>query len=136
MARILVVDDDPAVGHAIVDWLSAAGHYSATTNAAFDEAFIEEFKPELLIVDILMPERDGIEVIEWVRGLYPTLKIIAMSGGGRKRREMGLLKIAETYGANGSLEKPFLPVDLYGSIEAILTLSAAPEESRHVGPPL
>jgi DNA-binding response OmpR family regulator len=124
VARILVVDDDPAVGGAIVDWLLAAGHcVCTTTNATRSEALIDDFNPDLLVLDILMPERDGSEVTLSVRRLYPAIKIIAMSGGGR-RRELGLLTVAEKLGANASLCKPFLPETLCRTIGAIL---GAPE---------
>jgi CheY-like chemotaxis protein len=65
-------------------------------------------QPDLVITDIIMPEREGIETIIMIRGLEPGAKIIALSAGGR-RGAMDFLKVAAKVGADHALAKPFEP---------------------------
>ena len=62
--------------------------------------------PDLIITDIIMPDRDGLEVIIEMKKKNPALKIIAVSGGGTNTAET-YLKMAKALGASATLEKPF-----------------------------
>ena len=120
MARVLVIDDDAAVCKTVADFLLAAGHDAhATSDGQNGETLIDRLHPDLVIVDILMPHRDGIEIILSLRRLYPKLKIIAISGGG-PRRKMTMLQMAEKLGANACLEKPFAPAALCKAVDTVL----------------
>jgi len=61
---------------------------------------------DLIITDIIMPEKEGVETIIELKQLHPFLKIIAISGGGRTRN-LDFLKFAEEFGADSILAKPF-----------------------------
>jgi len=68
-------------------------------------------QPDLVITDIIMPEKEGIETIREIRGDCPDAKIIAISGGGRIGN-MDFLKVAEKVGASEIIAKPFDPTGL------------------------
>lgn len=73
---------------------------------------------DLVITDLLMPERDGLEFITEIRKKYPSVKIIAMSGGGHVARE-SYLKIAKSFGAHFLLEKPFTQAIVIAAVNTV-----------------
>ena len=120
MARILVIDDDGQVRGAIRRILERAGH--TVLDAADGEAGIRVYRErpaDLIITDIFMPERDGIETIQQLRREFPGVKIIAISGGDRTR-SMDLGKDAELLGASRSLRKPFELTELLKAVSELL----------------
>jgi CheY-like chemotaxis protein len=120
MAKILIVDDDDAVRQAIRVVLGEATHEVTDTKSgrkALD--LIEKDSYDLLILDLLMPETDGLEVIRAVRKNGGTVKILAISGGGNVSPDM-YLKLAEKFGANSTLRKPFGKTDLLDAVAALL----------------
>ncbi len=76
-------------------------------------------RPDLVLTDLIMPEREGLETIESLRRDRPQLKIIAMSGGARIGAG-SLLKMAKLMGAREVLAKPFSHQELALAIEAAL----------------
>jgi DNA-binding response OmpR family regulator len=74
---------------------------------------------DLVITDILMPEHDGLETIQKLRRAFPTIKIIAISGGGRVGKAC-VLKLATYFGAHWTLAKPFSPEELLVAMRALL----------------
>ena len=106
MARILVVDDEEIIRFTLRQILEKAGHEvleAANGRDALDS--YEEHRVDLVITDIIMPEKEGIETIVELRQRQPDLRIIAVSGGGRTRT-LDYLEIAERLGADGALAKP------------------------------
>jgi DNA-binding NarL/FixJ family response regulator len=83
-------------GHEVVTARDGHGAVGAATAANFD----------LMITDLIMPDKEGIETIIELRKKHPSLKIIAMSGGGRGSAA-DYLEIATQVGAAGTLSKPF-----------------------------
>ena len=84
MTTILVVDDDLLVLAALRDLLESEGYAVLTASSGRTGLKLyQERDPDLVVTDILMPEMDGIETINEIRGLAPTQSIIAISGGGR-----------------------------------------------------
>jgi DNA-binding response OmpR family regulator len=107
MARILLIDDDPLVLQAIAGHLVDAGH--EVLQAREGREGVEVFKaasPAVVVTDILMPEKEGIETILAIRALSDTAVIIAISGGGQSS-PVDLLEFARKAGANSILKKPF-----------------------------
>ena len=80
---------------------------------------IEEFKVDILVTDILMPGKDGIELIKEVREKYPLVKIISMSGGGALGKEE-YLDMAKRFGSSYSLRKPFSLDELISAIKSVV----------------
>jgi two-component system chemotaxis response regulator CheY len=112
MAAILLVDDDPMMRDAVERLLVQAGH-SVVAVADGREALnrLQASPPDIVITDILMPRMDGIEAIHAIRKVNPTVKIIAMSGGGRAR-VMDFLPVATRAGADFTLQKPVRRAEL------------------------
>src|SRR5947207_3510654 len=105
MARILVVDDDIPFRKMLRLTLSRFGHAVGEARDG-DEALktIREAPVDLVMTDLIMPGREGIETIEALRHEFPALKIIAMSGGGRMTAHQ-YLSIARAMGADRTLAK-------------------------------
>jgi CheY-like chemotaxis protein len=105
--QILVIDDDAAVRVTVQSVLSRFGY--KVISAADGEEGIRLFRsirPDLVITDIIMPVREGIETILAIRHEQPEAKIIAMSGGGRIGNA-DLLSMARQLGADQVIAKPF-----------------------------
>jgi CheY-like chemotaxis protein len=107
MARILVIDDDANIRATLQAMLVRAGHSVsfAKDGKAGLIAFAQE-KPDLVITDMIMPEKEGIETIQSIRRNSPAIPIIAISGGGRAAHA-DFLPLAIQFGATATLTKPF-----------------------------
>ena len=107
MPRILVVDDDDSFRKMLRLTLVKLGHEVREARNGLEAVTLYEEEPaDLMITDIIMPEQDGLETIRLMRRAHPSLKIIAMSGGGRVNAT-DYLKIANSMKANRVLAKPF-----------------------------
>jgi len=99
--------------------LESAGHsVSSAEDGIQAPKMMASQKFDIVITDLLMPERDGLEFITETRKKYPAVKIIAMSGGGHIARD-SYLRIAKNFGAHFLLEKPFSQSGVLGAIEAV-----------------
>jgi DNA-binding response OmpR family regulator len=76
-------------------------------------------KPDLVITDIIMPEKEGIQTITEIRREQPDAKIIAVSGGGRVGNT-DFLKIARSLGADDAVAKPVDPDDFTARVRRFL----------------
>ena len=122
MATILLVEDDEGVRTLLHKALVAAGHeVEDAWNGDIALAAYRRQSRDLVITDLVMPEKDGLETIMALRRLNPAVKIIAMSGGGRT---LGLgqlyLETASTFGANRILAKPFTSTALLTAVSEVL----------------
>jgi DNA-binding NtrC family response regulator len=107
MARILLVDDEEMIRHALRRALEKAGHdVIEAANGAEALRLNRHERVDVVVTDILMPEKDGVEIIVALRLESPDIKVIAMSGGGHSNQTQAL-DIAEPLGAFASLRKPF-----------------------------
>jgi CheY-like chemotaxis protein len=116
MACILIVDDEDLVRRVVRQILEHAGHqiFEATNGYEALDVF-GKIKPDLVITDIIMPRKEGVETIAELIQQNPRLKIIAMSGGGRTR-DLNYLEIAKKLGADTVLAKPFRPHELLEAV--------------------
>jgi CheY-like chemotaxis protein len=120
MAKILVFDDEPSILLMIKKMLEKAGHeVDVALNGKEGMTIFERNKPDLLITDIIMPEKEGLETIFELRRKYPDLKIIAISGGGRIGPD-GYLPGAKLLGANAVFTKPLIPKEFLQTISDLL----------------
>jgi len=120
MARILVIDDDRLLREAVRALLESARY--DVIEAADGDAGLRLYREQgadLVLVDIFMPERDGLEVIRTLRAEAPQALIIAMSGGGRLVK-VDLLQAAARFGASRTLAKPFEPRTLLSAVHGLL----------------
>ena len=118
--KILLVEDDEVFHAVIAPALRKQGH-EVTSALSGDEALekIKTEKFELILVDILMPSKDGIDTIQEIRDTNVDVKIIAISAGG-KVGHSSFLELAQTVGANACLEKPFTPPVLFEKIQEVM----------------
>jgi CheY-like chemotaxis protein len=107
MRKVLVVDDNDIMRDTIKDILNFEG-FEVDTAQGGNEATILLAKNNynLIITDILMPERDGYDLINIAKTNYPSTKVIAISGGGYISSD-AYLDMATNAGADGVLSKPF-----------------------------
>jgi CheY-like chemotaxis protein len=120
MAKILVFDDEPSILLMIKKMLEKAGHdVDVALNGREGLEMFEKNKPDLLITDIIMPEKEGLETIFELRRKYPDLKIIAISGGGRIGPD-GYLPGAKLLGANAAFSKPLVPREFLQTVANLL----------------
>jgi two-component system, chemotaxis family, chemotaxis protein CheY len=114
--KILVIDDDEMVRRTISRILHLGGHQVVDAEDAKCgmELFFSE-RPEIVIIDIFMPEQVGTEAIVKMRRLNPRVRIIAISGGGQIGG-IDVLSIARSLGADEIIGKPFRARELLGLI--------------------
>lgn len=113
MAHILVVDDDIQICELIKSMLSGLGHTISTAyNANLALESHREQPADLLISDIVMPGKNGIELIKELKSAAPGMKIIAISG-----QENNYLNYAEFFGAHFCLKKPFHEEELVNAVK-------------------
>jgi CheY-like chemotaxis protein len=125
MARILLIDDDDSVRTMLRLTLTEFGH--TVTEARNGKEGLDKFADshaDLVITDIVMPEKEGIEVIVELRNRQPELRIMAISGGGRIDSQ-DYLSIARFSGASKVLAKPFSSEELMSAIAELLPPAAA-----------
>ena len=120
MTTILVVDDHKELRTVVRRVLTEVGYEVA--EAEDGEAALAAFRahpPALVITDIVMPEKTGIEIIATIKRERPEVKVLAISGGGRTH-VMDFLAIARKVGADATLEKPFRKNDLLARVAELL----------------
>jgi CheY-like chemotaxis protein len=128
MARILVIDDEAPIRSILRRSLERFGHevVEAPDGSAGTRLF-ESSSFDLVITDLFMPEKEGIETILDLRERYPEVKILVVSGGlpspGQALDKFSPLGDAEALGADASLEKPF---EIKKLLEAVDELLARP----------
>lgn len=120
MKQILIIDDDNLVRGMMAKAIQKAG-YNVKEASDGNEGLqiILHYPIDLVITDMLMPDKEGVETIIEIREIRKDLKIVAMSSGGKKQ-DMTFLKMAEGVGANKLLKKPFRPSELLETIKGLL----------------
>ena len=120
MAKIYVFDDEPSILLMIKKMLEKAGYeVDVALNGKEGMELFKKNVPDLLITDIIMPEKEGLETILELRRKYPELKIIAISGGGRISPS-GYLPGAKLLGADMVFEKPLVPKEFLQAVALLL----------------
>ena len=118
--RVLIIDDDNLVRATLARTLLQAGH--EVIEAANGNEGLLKFDGrtiDLVITDILMPEKEGLETIRELRRSNAEVKIIAISGGDRVNN-LSYLSMAAAFGADDTLAKPYRLADLLAKIDAVM----------------
>jgi CheY-like chemotaxis protein len=111
--RVLVVDDNRELREVLQRVLAQAGYEVDAAGDGEEALRIQDARPaQVLVTDIFMPDRDGIETIQLFRKRYPQMCIIAMSGDAHFPVQTDYLKVASVAGADCTLGKPFPPQTL------------------------
>ena len=120
MRRILVIDDEPSILIMLKRMLERAGYEVFTASNGLEGIRVyDEVKPDLIVTDIIMPEKEGLELIMDLRKTKPDLKIIAISGGGRLQPH-GYLPSAKLFGANMTFHKPLDPKEFIAAVNDLM----------------
>jgi len=124
--KVLVADDQKMTRIMVEKLLTDRGCVVTTVSDGRQAiAYAKEEPYDLIITDIMMPEVEGIEVVSEVINENINVKVIAMTAEGNVGHT-SFLKIAETHGASGSIQKPFTPEQLIQKIEEVgLTMPEA-----------
>jgi DNA-binding response OmpR family regulator len=120
MPGVLIVEDDKELREMLKMSLLRSGF--TVMEAENGKDAIAHFKPlvtDLVVTDLIMPEEDGLKVVIKLRELKPSIRIIAISGGG-KVGPGSYLNLAKALGADAIFPKPFSINDLISKIENLL----------------
>ena len=117
MAKIQVVDDDDALADVVLGYLTRAGHEGTrASDGRMALRQISESPPDLIVLDVMLPEVDGLEVCRRVRAEHPELPIIMLTALGEAEDRIAGLEV----GADDYVTKPFSPRELVLRIESVL----------------
>ena len=120
MVRILIIDDDPQILDMLGQVLEREGYdIVKASNGREGIKLYRENPVDLIITDIIMPEKEGIETIFELRKDFPDLKIIAISGGGRIDPEEYLF-VAQKLGVQRTFAKPIARAELLKAVRELL----------------
>jgi DNA-binding response OmpR family regulator len=118
--KVLVIDDDAKITRVLDLKLRKAGYQVIV--AADGEAGVNLFKaqqPDVVITDVLMPRKEGLETIMELRRDFPEVKVIAISGGGRIGPDE-CLDLAKKFGAQYAFTKPFIGKEILQAVQELL----------------
>lgn len=121
MARILLVDDESSIVKVLDEMLTRLG-YEVVTASGGTEALqkLSSGGIDLVVTDLVMPNINGLQLIEEIQKTYPRVKIIAMSGGSIQSGPAEYLQTASKLGAVACLAKPFTINDLSSLAKSLL----------------
>ena len=124
MRQVMIIDDDDQVREMLRRMLEYAG-YAVQEAGDGDEGLrrLEDRPVDLVITDILMPNKEGLETIMTIRREYPSVPVIAISGGGWNGAH-GYLVTADKLGASRTLAKPFTRQQMLDAVEEVLAQGA------------
>lgn len=120
MANILLIDDDDTLRDVLASALAHYGHVVRQAGNGVEGLKCYREQPaDLVITDIVMPEKEGLDTIRDLRRDFPDARIIAMSGGLAHDPRL-YLHMAEKFGAHAVLSKPFPLADLIRAVETAM----------------
>jgi DNA-binding response OmpR family regulator len=118
--QILVIEDDCTVRELILQTLSKAGYgVIAAEDGVSGLNLFRAKNPDLVITDIVMPQKEGLQTIIELRQAAPNVRVIAMSGGGRYSNT-DYLKLARKFGARSTISKPFMRDEMLNAVRDAL----------------
>ncbi len=118
--KILIIDDEVHILLMLKKMLERAGYeVDIASNGLEGLELFRKDQPDLVITDIIMPEKEGLETIREMRKEQSQLKILAMSGGGKISAD-NYLDTARIFGASGIIEKPFSQSRILSIVQELL----------------
>jgi len=129
MAHILVADDEQLVRQALKIMLERGGHSVLTAKDGNEAlALLHKHAVDLMVLDVIMPGKEGIETMIEARQRRPGMKVVVISGGGRTGN-FDYLEIARRLGAAVTLRKPFAQKTLLEAVDSLLETSPQGRET-------
>ena len=120
MQKILIIDDEPHILMMLKKMMEKAGYdIDLASNGHEGMKLFQKSPSDLVITDIIMPEKEGLETIREMKRIQPELKIIAMSGGGKISAE-SYLETASIFGANRVIQKPFTQKEMVTAVNELM----------------
>lgn len=116
VGRVLIIDDDENISEVIKMYLESSGYDTCVCHDGRDgEKAFEDYKPDLVLLDIMLPHIDGIDVLKWIRKSSSTPVIMLTAKGETFDKVLGL-----ELGADDYIVKPFEPKELVARVKAVL----------------
>ena len=123
--HILIIDNDANALKACEEILSSRRNATVTTcNGLAAMAAVCSCAPDIVLTELLMPGKDGIELLREIKLTFPQIRVIAMSGGGAFLSPEFVLRLARRLGADGTVSKPVDAKPLLEAIELALSPQA------------
>src|SRR5829696_1729258 len=124
MATVLVVDDEPIVREVVVRYLEREGHQTLEADDGnVAKRLLESGQPDLVVLDVMLPGTDGLELCRWIRSRSELPVILLTARGEEADRIVGL-----ELGADDYVTKPFSPRELAARVRTVLRRAAPPAE--------
>ena len=121
MASIMVIDDDIQIRTFVRKVLEGEGYeVREAGNGAEGVKAFRQRPADLVLCDIFMPEKEGLQTIRELQDEFGKVKIVAMSGGNHQCRQVDFLPLARKCGAVSVLHKPLAPKSLLGAVREVL----------------
>lgn len=124
MKKILIIDDDPDSRQAIRSALAGCYQVADVNGGQDGIALLESQHFDLVICDIIMPDIDGLEIVQHIRKQHTDLPIVVISGGGRIESS-DYLRVGVAFGAQRSLSKPLRVHELRRTVATLIGSEAA-----------
>lgn len=124
--RLLMIDDDASLGELLVDYFERFGHkLTAATTAAEGRHLLRRDDPDLLILDVMLPDADGMKLCQTIRSESDIPIVMLTARGGVPDRVLGL-----EFGADDYVPKPFEPRELVARVETLMRRSRETSSRR------
>lgn len=119
--NILIVDDDPVLRLVASEMLGQEGfEVREAEDGAVAVRLLEDEPADLVVIDMLMPNKEGIETIQEIKARWPGTRVVAISGGGKGMPSGYLLTLARSLGADAVYEKPLRALGFTDVVHAAL----------------
>ncbi|WP_217924573.1 response regulator transcription factor [Miltoncostaea oceani] len=127
-ATVLVVDDEPIVREVVATYLRRDGYRAVETGDGLSaRRLIERIDPELVVLDVMLPGMDGLELCRWIRARSSTPVIMLTARGEEADRLVGL-----DIGADDYVTKPFSPRELVARVRTVLRRAPGARTDRRI----
>jgi two-component system response regulator ResD len=128
MTTILVVDDEPIVREVVVTYLRREGYRTLEAgDGDLAKTLVETERPDLVVLDLMLPGVDGLSICRWIRARGPVPIIMLTARGEEADRIVGL-----EVGADDYVTKPFSPRELAARVRTVLRRTSPPPERAEV----
>ena len=128
LGKVLIVDDDSNICEVLNMYLQSSGY---DTKIAYDgraaQEYFEMYRPDLVLLDVMLPNIDGIDVLKWIRKEYSTPVIMLTAKGDTFDKVLAL-----ELGADDYVVKPFEPKELMARVKAVMRRSNTDNNSKEV----
>jgi two-component system, OmpR family, response regulator ResD len=128
IGKVLIVDDDENISEVIKMYLENSGYDTKVShNGREAQEFFVQYKPDLVLLDIMLPSVDGIDVLKWIRKQSETPVIMLTAKGETFDKVLGL-----ELGADDYIVKPFEPKEMVARVKAVLRRYSVENEDKEV----